>query len=767
MVIASSGVADLRQLASEFGNVSLTRSDFLGLFKKIGSVIDDTELQWVFDTSCTADVKNGGKIRFADLIDALFDNCTRDVEPEEKFLFYFRKLSVSQQAESVDVVRKLYQHGCAETIFSSLEQGDIELLSELFGACSKIEDNRADALDVEEFQYVHTAVSAIKGRIQGGSTEMDPDEVKAFIRKEFREADLNMRRGVTAPEIYFWLRSIAETLPSISTGELLKQVTTRCLAMREVEKYTMASELQKSLRQYSDTYRKLMSEPNCQPVPSRLPASEDELMQPPVPGRPITYEDLIDQGKEIWQDVKIVGTELFQSIGATFWSMGPLKGRIRSEEKIANDYAGEGRRLLDIVRISVVCDHMNMVHEAIRWMDAQEGLKIIRVKSAFDKNSSFAVRTGGYRDCKLNVQHIASGHLFEVQLHILGFYSLKKEGGHALYKWARQFSVEGITSASDVFGKLNKSLLQEMIVITQEDLTNALAEFGEDSIEVMELRKTVAQLALTADDQKLLHEHVGSLLKQADKRIIGAVTHDLADIYLLGATSRIFPIDESLQLAKKATALIDDMEAKGVELGEGEILFLGKCHAVLGDQLRRKADLKPASQHFRKAISSYRAAVGEEHPATLTYIRDLAAILVEIGDDLDEALELLHRVLKCTDVPGKASRVEMELGNAYEKKGDYDKAAEHLKRSLATRISDLGSTHIAVANAYLPLGRCQAASGKKDEARQSLRSAFNIYEPLLKEAKEDVRGDFLKKSFNEVNALIVELEGVKPQSAVC
>ncbi len=73
-------------------------------------------------------------------------------------------------------------------------------------------------------------------------------------------------------------------------------------------------------------------------------------------------------------------------------------------------------------------------------VEQRDDVQLVRVKSAFDP-SSFALGSGGYRDCKLNVKHKESGHIFEVQLHLLIYHSLNRERGYKLYQWARQFSV--------------------------------------------------------------------------------------------------------------------------------------------------------------------------------------------------------------------------------------------------------------------------------------------------------------------------------------
>lgn len=748
--------------------VSLNRRDLYSFFGNIGSDLDQFDLDVIFDSV--------SKVNLSELVDSLcekrgLDTIGNSMQPSidnwPTMRFYFQSLDKVKQEQALSMVRKLHAHSKAQQAYDTLDQMEKTKLEKLIGSCSESDDGVPGQLDRNKFVYLHAVVLKIlKGEDEetrkNASCACPEDPMVAF-----QAADLEIVGTVTATEVFAWLGEVAEALPTTSHKELLGKVMLSSLAFREVEKYAKASELQQSLRQYSEAYRKVLSSPDHELVCTRLPECDEDLMQPPVPGKgavkDTTYDDLVVQGKQIVRQVQKLGAELCQAMGAMLWSMGSIKARPRSEEKIKVDYGDEGRCLLDVVRFSLVCDNLTMLNNAVRWLDSREDIEIVRVKSGFDSNSAVAVRSGGYRDVKLNVKHKHNGHLFEVQLHLLAFYCLKHESGHALYKWARQFSVEGITCAEDVLTFKNKDLLNEMIVLASERLSVSIEEWGESSLPVMEQRIVVANLAHMADLPTVVSEHVECLLVQAEgKELVGISKQETAEIYLLCASSRHYEADKSLQLAQQAMDEIKTMKSlhrESIYLGDWEMIFLGRCHSKCGSLLWRKGELQKALMEYRDAIATFSVAVAPQHPKIVGFKSDLAAILVQVGD-VDEGLAIMHEVEEVTTHPVKLSRLFMELGVAYEKKKNYAKAIQYLHQTLEKRLGSFGEQHIAVANAYLPLGRCNAKAGNKDEALKFLHLALDVYELMVRRNDGGTRGQAVKKSHNETTELIAEVEAL-------
>ncbi|KAH8072798.1 hypothetical protein JL721_3446 [Aureococcus anophagefferens] len=108
----------------------------------------------------------------------------------------------------------------------------------------------------------------------------------------------------------------------------------------------------------------------------------------------------------------------------------------RAFQKAWRSYAGDHRKLCDVVRASLVFDDVDEIAEALKRVVDDPDL--VLVPQAPDKNR-FAAPAGvfGYRDLQLAAvlrtdeakKRKLDGHVFEIQLHLRAFEHLKREGG--------------------------------------------------------------------------------------------------------------------------------------------------------------------------------------------------------------------------------------------------------------------------------------------------------------------------------------------------
>lgn len=117
----------------------------------------------------------------------------------------------------------------------------------------------------------------------------------------------------------------------------------------------------------------------------------------------------------------------------------------RAFQKAWRSYAGDHRKLCDVVRASLVFDDVDEITEALKRVVDDPDL--VLVPQAPDKNR-FAAPAGvfGYRDLQLAAvlrtdeakKRKLDGHVFEIQLHLRAFEHLKREGGgHRTYVSSR------------------------------------------------------------------------------------------------------------------------------------------------------------------------------------------------------------------------------------------------------------------------------------------------------------------------------------------
>ena len=163
----------------------------------------------------------------------------------------------------------------------------------------------------------------------------------------------------------------------------------------------------------------------------------------------------------------------------------PPKGRARCDEKIETEYGGEARRLVDVVRCSIVVDtegQLISVAEALaRGGDGSVALdggairtaggdvyEVVRLKNRF-KEPLF----NGYRDALYSVRvQIAPGvwHVCEMQLHLAAVIA-HKEHTHVYYEFFRSHFGGNMSAADDKMKQLLE--IGESGATTLEELQDA------------------------------------------------------------------------------------------------------------------------------------------------------------------------------------------------------------------------------------------------------------------------------------------------------
>jgi len=131
-------------------------------------------------------------------------------------------------------------------------------------------------------------------------------------------------------------------------------------------------------------------------------------------------------------------------------SIAPIKGYERTVQKTQEKYGGNHSRLLDLARGMVVFDdipslasalgHIKDTHDCCQAKKTEADipieLKLLRAKDRLSPQFDASRFTGGYRDILLNIA-FTSGHVVELQLHILPFLRIKNRRGHLDYESAR------------------------------------------------------------------------------------------------------------------------------------------------------------------------------------------------------------------------------------------------------------------------------------------------------------------------------------------
>uniref|UniRef100_A0A7S3AXX8 Uncharacterized protein n=1 Tax=Haptolina ericina TaxID=156174 RepID=A0A7S3AXX8_9EUKA len=151
----------------------------------------------------------------------------------------------------------------------------------------------------------------------------------------------------------------------------------------------------------------------------------------------------------------------------------PTKDIVRCMQKAheKDGYDGDYTRILDLARISLVCDERNgmssleMISETLKYFANQEEMKriqmrIVRVKDRLTRRFD-AMETAGFRDILINAQLDLGGGeqlVVEIQVHLSSMHRKKREV-HSLYAGSRVLKT--FDEATIKFeGTLNESTLE-------------------------------------------------------------------------------------------------------------------------------------------------------------------------------------------------------------------------------------------------------------------------------------------------------------------
>eukprot|EP00980_Cylindrotheca_fusiformis_P002700 scaffold627_cov125-Cylindrotheca_fusiformis.AAC.17 len=343
-------------------------------------------------------------------------------------------------------------------------------------------------------------------------------------------------------------------------------------------------------------------------------------------GQEEQFNIILEQAKETLDAMASLGANISEKYNVQY-KQGPLKGEKRVKEKRDRDYNGDIRRVIDLVRCSFVVAMENMkqakdIIDLFRRDTGEMGEEwmLIRVKDGFEKAENFLV--GGYRDVKVNVRYMPTGHIIEIQLHLKPYLEMKENGGHEHYEFARSLNVTGVTNAAQI---LHPKLLK----------MGYITDFGQG-----QLSKMIVQ-----------NKKGGGKEGQAQNgRIAQArVLRTLGDLY-----------SEERRYGKKAVRCYDRalraLDKKPLKGRPAKVLccqiLLGMAYCVA--EIQRHPDTYPANEKYmtmdvipltERGLALCKETVGESHPYSLRFER-IQADYYDSTERSDMAIPIYESVLE-------------------------------------------------------------------------------------------------------------------------
>jgi hypothetical protein len=152
---------------------------------------------------------------------------------------------------------------------------------------------------------------------------------------------------------------------------------------------------------------------------NRVPKCDNSLKQ--QRGLEPTSEEYFNELLSMCKVLKPQYDELLQTIACPELKLAELKDPERCIAKARLCYRDDYRCLLDIIRGSFICDVVrDMLRVVQHFLDAVKVKEGVRYKNRFTEGD--ASKSRGYRDLNMNLRHIPTGIVTEVQFHVRSFF---------------------------------------------------------------------------------------------------------------------------------------------------------------------------------------------------------------------------------------------------------------------------------------------------------------------------------------------------------
>lgn len=148
------------------------------------------------------------------------------------------------------------------------------------------------------------------------------------------------------------------------------------------------------------------------------------------------YQYMLKKAERTRKDLIEVSKKIEGQYENVFYKIPSLKGFDRTIEKINNDYHGDFKKMLDIVRGSIICADLETLRAAI--LSFQKEVEIVSVKNRINHPTS-----SGYRDFIVTFYNPKEEFYGEMQFHLIHIIKAKSVA-HKYYEKIR--SIEGKAS---------------------------------------------------------------------------------------------------------------------------------------------------------------------------------------------------------------------------------------------------------------------------------------------------------------------------------
>lgn len=176
-------------------------------------------------------------------------------------------------------------------------------------------------------------------------------------------------------------------------------------------------------------------------------------------------ESLVKQAEAALPSLVEICKALAGSLGMEEVGVGPIKDPQAAIRKAEKKYQGDLYKVTDYCRALVVVKDFPSLLALLELARDSFGPLIRRVKLSTLKADHKAL-SGGYRDCKINLE--LKDHICEIQIHLWPMYTVCGVDGFRHYRHCLEYSTDSFVDPYDALEGLDRKTMAELIVMAEE-----------------------------------------------------------------------------------------------------------------------------------------------------------------------------------------------------------------------------------------------------------------------------------------------------------
>mmetsp|Transcript_19407 Transcript_19407/g.29551 ORF Transcript_19407/g.29551 Transcript_19407/m.29551 type:complete len:656 (+) Transcript_19407:14-1981(+) len=244
--------------------------------------------------------------------------------------------------------------------------------------------------------------------------------------------------------------------------------------------YRMICSLLRDRRKYDEAFRKMQLDPVYaylnsmtglnDPGEDGTESVEKEISQKAIEGIEETNktqlaESLVKKAEAALPSLVEICKALAGSLGMEEVGVGPIKDPQAAIRKAEKKYQGNLYKVTDYCRALVVVKDFPSLLALLELARDSFGPLIRRVKLSTLKADHKAL-SGGYRDCKINLE--LKDHICEIQIHLWPMYTVCGVDGFRHYRHCLEYSTDSFVDPYDALEGLDRKTMAELIVMAEE-----------------------------------------------------------------------------------------------------------------------------------------------------------------------------------------------------------------------------------------------------------------------------------------------------------